>query len=175
MNRHPVTRATHLVVRFFSSLRQAGISPQDETWATEQLLAPERELWFAMSEADRRHGVAVAKRVAAALGPQVTRPVVAAALLHDVGKTVSGLGTSGRVLATLAIAVAGRTRAESWNRGLRRRIALYSRHPELGADLLAGAGSDPLPIAWAREDHRPEEAWSIPEDIARVLHAADQE
>jgi len=165
----------HLVKRFFSSLRRTGPNRADETWAAEQLLPLERELWSGMSEADRRHGVAVAKRVAAALGPQATRALLAAALLHDVGKCVSRFGTFGRVIATLSIAGAGRARAESWNKGFKRRIALYSRHPELGADLLSGAGSDPITIAWAREHHRPEGAWSVPLEIARALRAADQE
>ena len=33
----------------------------------------------------------------------------------------------------------------------------YLRHPELGADLLELAGSDPLTVAWAREHHLPAE------------------
>jgi hypothetical protein len=164
----------HLVARFFSSLHRTGPSHEDERWAAEQLLDLERELWASMSNADRRHGVAVARRVVAALGPQVTRPALAAALLHDVGKTTAGLGTFGRVVATLAIAAAGRRRAETWNKGFRRRIALYSRHAELGADLLAVAESDPLTIAWAREHHRPTTAWTVPVEIGSVLRDADE-
>ena len=127
-----------------------------------------------MSKADRRHSVTVAWKVTSALGSQATRPVVAAALLHDVGKTVSVLGTLGRFVATLAIAGAGRTRAETWNKGFRRRIALYARHSELGAEMLRTAGSEPLTIAWAREHHWPEAAWSIPSQLGRALRAADE-
>lgn len=168
------SQALHLGARFFSSLKPKGPCHEDETWASAQLLELERELWVSMSNVDRRHGVAVARRVVAALGPKVTRPVLAAALLHDVGKTTAGLGTFGRVVATLAIAAAGRRRAETWNKGFRRRIALYSRHTELGADLLAVAESDPLTVAWAREHHRPEEACSVPVEIGRVLRDADE-
>src|SRR5829696_3203336 len=121
MSEASLTGVAHLVKRFFSSLRRTGSNRADETWAAEQLLPPERELWSGMSEAVRLHGVAVAKRVAAALGPHVTRPVLAAALLHDVGKRVSGFGTFGRVIATLSITLAGRARAESWNKGFKRR------------------------------------------------------
>lgn len=134
--------AVHVVTRFFSSLPRTGPRHEDETWAAEKLLVLERELWASMSNADRRHGVAVARRVLAAIGPQVTRPVLAAALLHDVGKTTAGLGTFGRVVATLVITAAGRRRVETWNKGFRRCIALYSRHAEIGADLLAVAESD---------------------------------
>jgi hypothetical protein len=90
----------HLVKRFFGSLVPVGLSGVDATWAEEQLLPAEVDLWKRMSRADRRHAVGVARRVERALGAEASRPVVAAALLHDCGKTVSGLGTYGRVIAT---------------------------------------------------------------------------
>jgi hypothetical protein len=154
---HPL----HLARRFFRSVHPKGPSATDETWATDQLLPAERDLWSVMSGPDRRHGLIVAKQVAVTLGRQGTRPVIAAALLHDVGKTVSGFGLFGRVIATLIIAVVGRARAATWTRGFKRRVAFYARHPELGADMLAGIGSDPTTIAWAREHHSPEAAWSV--------------
>lgn len=128
-----------------------------------------------MSDADRHHAVLVAQQVAAILGQQGTRPVLSAALLHDVGKTVSGLSLYGRVIATLFIAIVGRARAATWTRGFKRRVALYARHPDLGAGMLTRAGSDPLIIAWAREHHSPETAWTVPVAVGRVLRAADQE
>jgi hypothetical protein len=129
-----------------------------------------------MSDSDRRHAISAARRVSAALGSHADRPVLAAALLHDVGKTASGLGTFGRLVATLAGLVA-RDRAQAWSSatGIKRRIALYLSHPELGAGQLAEAGSDPLTVAWAREHHRPESAWSVPVAVGRALRAADQE
>jgi hypothetical protein len=130
-----------------------------------------------MSNADRRHAAGVARRVEASLGIPVERPVLAAALLHDSGKVVSGLGTYRRVLATLAAAVAGRDMAGPWSerRGFTRRVGLYLRHPELGADLLAIAGSDALTVAWAREHHLPAAEWSVPSDIGAALKAADDD
>ena len=101
--------------------------------------------------------------------------MLSAALLHDVGKTVSGLSLYGRVVATLIIAIVGRARAATWTRGFKRQVALYARHPELGADMLARTGSDPLTVAWAREHHSPETAWTVPVEVGRVLRAADQE
>ena len=101
-----------------------------------------------MAGPDRRHAHGVARRVERALGDEATRPVLAAALLHDVGKTDSGLGTYGRVVATLSAKVAGRDMAAwSADRGFTRRVGLYLLHPELGADLLRLAGSDPLTVA----------------------------
>jgi hypothetical protein len=130
-----------------------------------------------MPHADRRHAVGVARRVDAALGPEATRPVLAAALLHDVGKSASGLRTYGRVVATLSIEAVGRDVARVWTdrRGFTRKVGLYVQHPEIGADMLAMAGSDPLTVAWAREHHARPEAGEVPSAIADALAAADDD
>jgi hypothetical protein len=167
--------AAHLAKRFFGSLWPGGLSGEDAAWAAEQLLPAERKLWSSMSDADQRHGVGVARRVAATLGSHVGRPVLAAALLHDVGKTASGLGTIGRTMATLVGLVSpGHVQVWRASVGVRRRIALYLCHPELGASQLARAGSDPLTVAWACEHHMPESAWSVPWEVGNALRAADQ-
>jgi hypothetical protein len=137
----------------------------------------EHRLWRRMSKADRRHAIGVARRVEQTLGLEATKPVLAAALLHDVGKVTAGLGTYGRVVATIAGAAAGHTMAAAWTegRGFTRKVGLYLRHPSLGADMLALAGSDPLTVTWAREHHLPEDEWSLPPAIANVLKAADDD
>src|SRR5215207_7975845 len=126
MNPAFLTHAAHLARRFFGSLGWRSHSREDEAWAAQHLLVAEQKLWFSMSESDRRHAISVARRVSTALGACADRPVLAAALLHDVGKTASGLGTFGRTVATLVGLVDGR-RAQAWNSsaGVRRRIALY--------------------------------------------------
>jgi hypothetical protein len=130
-----------------------------------------------MSGPDRRHAAVVARRVEAALGDDATRPILAAALLHDVGKIESGLGTYGRVIATLSVSLAGTSAAKDWTRadGFTRRVGLYVLHPQLGGDHLGMAGSDPLTEAWAREHHLPEDQWTIDVEIGRVLKAADDD
>jgi hypothetical protein len=102
---------------------------------------------------------------------------VAAALTHDVGKTVAGLGTYGRVVATLSEAVGGASMARVWaeRSGMTRKVGLYLQYPTLGADLLAVAGSDERVVAWAREHHEPEEAWTVPLDAGRLLRDADDD
>jgi hypothetical protein len=140
-------------------------------WVGEQLLPAERELWSAMSGPDRRHSAAVARRVEAALGPEATRPVLAAALLHDSGKVESGLRTFGRVVATVTASLVGHDRAAAWDSAIGR----YLRHDELGALRLEQAGSDPLTVAWTREHHRPEPTWSLEPRIASALKAADDD
>jgi hypothetical protein len=168
---------SHLSRRFFTSLRPGGPSSTDRDWVAAQLTDPELELWERMSGPDRRHSVEVARRVERSLGNEARLEVLAAALLHDVGKSVAGLRTYGRVIATLSAAVTGHHMAYRWSesRGFVRRVGLYLRHPELGGDLLELAGSHPLTVAWAREHHHPDDQWSIPRPIADALHAADDD
>ncbi len=172
-----MTTAAHLVRRFLGSLRPGGPAPTDAAWAETNLLDGERALWRRMSGPDRRHAAGVARRVERTLGPAATRPVVAAALLHDVGKIDSGLGTYGRVVATLSAAVAGREHAAAWQqrRGFTRKVGLYVQHDRIGADLLALAGSDAVTVAWAREHHLPPERWTLPAEVAHALKAADDD
>ena len=170
---------THLPRRFFGSLRPGGPAAADTTWAESQLLDDEVTLWRSMSAADRRHAAGVARRVEVALGDEASRPVLAAALLHDVGKTESGLSTYGRVIATISGGVVGRdpeiVRAWTRTRGFTRRVGLYLQHPRIGGDLLAMAGSDPLTVSWAREHHLPEDQWTIDPHIGEVLKTADDD
>jgi hypothetical protein len=169
------------------SLRPGGPSSADEDWVAGLLGGGELDLWRQMSGADRRHAVAVARRVESVLGGSEgpmdevvagsgAGPVMAAALLHDVGKVRSGLGTFGRVAATvLGVAVPGRAKGWPDRGGFRGRVGLYLRHPEEGAALLSGSGSDPLTVAWALEHHRQPDRWSVDRRHADVLHAADDD
>jgi hypothetical protein len=158
----------HLVRRFVGSLLPGEPPPSDRAWVANTLSEDEMVLWGRMSAADRRHAVGVARRTRERLGEQgATRPVLAAALLHDVGKVVCGLGTFGRVMATIA-AMTGSSRLPA-------RIRRYLAHDRLGGDLLEQAGSHPLTVAWAREHHRPPERWSVPVATGRALKVADDD
>lgn len=168
--------AAHLVKRFAGSV-PVGPHKGEEAWARQQLLPGEVDVWKRMSRADRRHAAGVARRVERALGTEATRPVLAAALLHDCGKVVSGLGTYGRVIATLSTKAAGRDVAMAWSEtsGFTRRVGLYAEHPRLGADLLGMAGSAPLTVAWVAEHHLPPEDWTVPTELGEALKAADDD
>lgn len=169
--------ASHLVRRFVGSLRPGGPPRAEEAWVQGLLLPREHDLWRRMSGPDRRHAVGVARRVERALGIEATRPVLAAALLHDVGKIESGLGTYGRVIATLSAKAAGPEMASTWRkqRGFARKVGLYLHHDRLGGDLLELAGSDPLTVAWTREHHQPEATWTVDRSLADALKAADDD
>lgn len=167
----------HLTGRFFATLWPFGPKRSDDEWARSHLLDAEIDLWVQMWRPDRRHAVRVARAVVDELEDRATRPVVAAALLHDVGKLDARLHTYGRVAATLSGKVVRHDEdvIRDWirTRGITRRIGLYLVHPRLGGDMLALAGSDPFTVAWAREHHLPEDEWSVPADIGRALRAAD--
>lgn len=191
----------HLARRFFGALSPAGPPPADESWATGLLLPGERQLWRAMSGPDRRHAVRVARDTLRLLddgGPPPGRAVMAAALLHDVGKVVSGLGTLARAAVTAVALVVGRSRlagqpgqpdqpdqpdqlSEAGPFGAdtpgrltwRRRVECYFRHDRIGADLLRRAGSDQVTVAWAEEHHLPSDRWTVDRRLADALKAAD--
>lgn len=167
----------HLTRRFFGSLRPGAPAAREVEWVRGVLSPAEFELWSSMSNPDLRHSVSVAREVQRALGDEATAPVLAAALLHDVGKTVAGLRTYGRVIATLSGRVAGHDMAVAWSetKGFTRRVGLYLNHAALGGDLLGMAGSDPLTEAWAREHHLDPADWTVPTHIGEALKAADDD
>jgi HD domain len=179
-------RPIHWTGRAARSIRPGPPAAPKVEWAGEHLSDRERDLFARMSNPDRRHAIGVAMQVAGQLDePNLEhldldedrrRAVVAAALLHDVGKSAAGLRTYGRVVATLSGAVGGKAWAEHWQdtAGFTRKVGLYLRYPELGAEQLMVAGSDPWVVAWAREHHRPEEEWTLPVEVGRVLVAADR-
>lgn len=123
----------HLGRRFVTSLSSAPPDAADVAWAGEHLAPGERALWDRMSAPDRRHSTEVARRFVARR-PAATRAEVAGALLHDVGKIDAGLGTFGRVAATV---VGPRTA----------RFRRYHDHEAIGARLAAAAGADPVTVA----------------------------
>ena len=126
----------HLVRRFRGSLSKAPPSAEDEAWAMTWLSSAEAHLWSRMPAMDRRHSVEIARRFQERR-PAATREEMAAALLHDVGKLRSGLGTTGRVIATI---VGPRT-----TRGRE-----YHDHEAIGADMAAAIGAAPATVALIR-------------------------
>ena len=145
----------HLVRRFAGSLSSQPPDPAEEAWAESCLLPSEADLWSTMSNQDRRHAITVARRFEAIRNGAATRAEMAGALLHDVGKVEAGLGTFGRVVATLT--------PPSWRRG---RFDRYQRHEAIGADWCRQAGSDPVTVALvAGEGGEP--------DAREALRAAD--
>ncbi len=179
--------AVHLTRRFFASLRPGGPAEVDRAWVETVLSHSEYELWERLYPPDRRHSAFMARRVQRELGGggfvggaplrEDMRWVLAAALLHDVGKIESGLGTWGRVSATIAAKVLGAEYVAGWigRGGWRGRVGRYLNHPEIGAELLRGARSNPCTVAWASQHHKPSDSWTLPVEIAQILHEFDND
>jgi hypothetical protein len=123
----------HLARRLGSSLSRREPSAADVAWVDSHLLEGERTLWRRMTVADRRHSIIVARRFES-LAVLWSRDEMAGALLHDVGKLDSNLGTLGRVVATIAGPRTARFRR-------------YHDHERIGADMLNAAGSSAITIA----------------------------
>ncbi len=168
----------HRTRRFFAVLFGSGPSSEDLSWAANWLDQREQVLFARMRGSDRTHSIAVARAVEAHAEQSGLEPplwVMAAALLHDVGKSVVGLGAYGRAVATLSGWLGGVDMAEQWadTTGFTRKVGLYLQYPRLGGDLLAVAGSDERVVAWTREHHMPAEDWTVPAQWARILADAD--
>jgi hypothetical protein len=128
-----VSGVGHLARRFVRSLSPAEPPADEAAWATGHLSPGERALWQSMAVADRRHSIEVARRFVARR-PAAPREEVAGALLHDVGKVEAGLGTFGRVVATVVGPRTPRSRR-------------YHEHEAIGARLATAAGSSPATVA----------------------------
>jgi hypothetical protein len=172
----------HLSGRFLGALRPGGPPPADVEWARTQLGPAAFALWARQPGHDRRHSMAVARGVQARLAgtPYADDPRWSAcALLHDIGKLDARLGISGRVVATTAGAVAGHDMADAWStrRGFTRRVGLYLRHPELGADRIRIVGGPEEAARWAAAHHGgvAADGLGIPETVVAALDACDND
>ncbi len=125
-----MTQLGHLARRFVTSLSRREPSADEASWAESHLLESELVLWRRMSAADRRHAITVARRFESLGGPW-SRDEVAGALLHDIGKLDSCLGTVTRVVATIVGPRPARFRR-------------YHDHERIGAEMLTAAGSSEL-------------------------------
>lgn len=160
----------HLAQRTLWSLKKPVPDPDGEVWLIAQLNERERMLYRSMAAVDRAHAINCARAVED-LGVEA----IVASAMHDVGKTEAGLGTPGRVGATLAgLLFAPRARSWEGTRGVRGQIARYLDHAERGAKILADAGSSALAIAWAREHHLSPDECTITPATAERLRLADE-
>lgn len=114
----------HLVKRAVTSLSNEPLSGADVERAERLLLPQEFELWWSMPPRDQRHSLQVYERFMR-LYPPAKRTEQAAALLHDVGKTVSGLGWLMRIVATIV-----------GSRGVA--FAMYHDHENIAVQMLQG-------------------------------------
>lgn len=159
------SQLTHLARRFVHGFEVSPPGAEDEAWVASRLAPAELALWRAQAPTDRRHSLAVARLVADRSGSETPTWVVAAALLHDVGKADAPLGPCGRALATV-LELAGIRRAPG-------SVGRYLTYQGQGAEMLRAVGADERVAAWARDHHRAERSWDVPLHWGRVLRTAD--
>jgi hypothetical protein len=175
-------RLAHLSRRFVGALSRKPPPDAEREWAAAVLGPLPYEHCARMPNHDQRHSLGVARGVEEQLAGTEhagDQRWMVAALLHDVGKLDARLGVYGRVVATVSAAVAGRDMADAWSErsGFTRRVGLYLRHPELGADRIRLAGGPEEAARWAAAHHTPD-AWpstGIPEPVVAALVAADDD
>jgi hypothetical protein len=176
-------RVAHLATRYVQSVRARPLDPATRRWVADALEPAELGVWETLTPADQAEGVAVARRLDAALAG--TSDVFdsrwrAAALLHDAGKQTSGFETVGRTIVTVVAVVVGTARMRGWvdaRHPRQARMGRYVAHDDLGAALLRDAGARPEVAAWAGAHHRPPRwaATTIPPAVCWALAAADGE
>lgn len=131
------------VARLARSVSSRQARPQDD-WAARFLRDGEWRVFLGMDPRDREHAVRVAGKLLAER-PGAHEELVAAALLHDCGKSVRRYRLWERVLAGL-IPYRAAPRVP-WGAA-----RVRARHPELGARLVREAGGRER-VAWLIERH----------------------
>ncbi|MGC9356456.1 MAG: HD domain-containing protein [Anaerolineae bacterium] len=149
----------------------ASLSQPDVAYAKKHLAPPRVSLFLSMPRAEQHHGIAIAR----ALEMQGYRSphLLAAALLHDVGKTRAPLRIWDRVLVVLGEHFFPE-RAEAWSRGeprgLRRGFVVRRKHPAWGADLTEETGASPRTVHLIRNHHLPPKD----DEELKALQAVDE-
>jgi len=140
----------HLMARFREMGEPVASEVEDDVFAARVLTPAEIALWREMDAHDRRHSVTVARRFVAVM-PSALREEVAAALLHDVGKSVVRLGRIGRAVATIL--------------PLTPAMRSYRDHERIGAELLRAGGVSERVVELVARD--------VDDEVARALRCAD--
>ena len=146
----------HLARRFFGYVTANPPTVGELATVRDQLTEDLYALFITMNPEDQRHAIEVASRID-------DDALMEAALLHDVGKSVSEIGAIGRSCATIAGALSLPV-SGSWRS--------YLDHGEVGASMLEDAGAGPVSVAFARFHPGPPPEGISPEQW-RILEDAD--
>lgn len=169
----PRSHLLHLASRFVFTLRVITPGQDEVNWVRQQLSDREFELWIRMSSADQAHSISVAKRAFEELPED--KVILAAGLLHDVGKVVAESGMITRVIAAVAKPLVTPERIE-W---LAVRVSFFANlqsfldYQRIGSELLQAAGSDEFVVRWAAEHHLEKDKWTVDMGRGEVLVRAD--
>jgi hypothetical protein len=169
-----VKTACYRVGQFFRALT-ARVSDGEVERATRALTPEARALFRRQTIQDQRHALAVYRtlRQAGHTNPHL----LAAALLHDVGKAAARLSSIHRSIIVLLgrfvpglLARLSRGELCFWNRP----FVVHARHPQIGARWAEEAGCSPLAVALIRRhEEKPTVARTEKDRLLAVLQAVD--
>ncbi|WP_345462625.1 HDIG domain-containing metalloprotein [Deinococcus carri] len=134
------------VRRLARSLRARDAHP-DDAWAISLLTPAEAHVYLGMDPRDREHACRVTRHLLRD-HPAAAPEVVAAALLHDCGKSIRPYHVAERVLVGLVPNRLTRLLPVG-------ALSVRAYHPELGAELLARAGARPQVARLVARHHHP--------------------
>ncbi len=135
--------------RLLQGLRALGtwLRPVDDALAQTVLAPPLFDLYQRMRRSERQHSLRVLHMLLDA--GQTDPDLLAAALLHDVGKIRTRFFLPEKVLVVLVKAISPNT-YRRWGSGSaggwRRPFAVSVQHPAWGAEMVAAAGGSPLAV-----------------------------
>ena len=134
----------------------ARVSSEELREADEMLPPGARELFRKMSVPDQRHSLNVMRTLRRA--GHTEADLLAAALLHDVGKSAARIHSWHRAIIVLSKRFAPSLLAwlaHGEPRGWRRPFVIHRQHMEIGAQWAAQAGCSPLTVSLIRRHQEP--------------------
>jgi predicted HD phosphohydrolase len=142
------------------------------------LALAQEQLFRRMQNSEQNHAYQILKRLE--IAGQTDPDLLAAALLHDVGKILYPLSTIDRVMIVMGKHFFRRA-AQRWGEGtpsgMRRPFVVAERHAEWGADLAAQADATSRTVELIRRHQEPllPTPFSQTERLLAALQAADDE
>ena len=167
-----LSRLAYRTRQFWNAL--FGSRKQVETEVLLPHLTPSQMVLFRrMQPSEQAHAYQILERLKTA--GQTDPDLLAAALLHDVGKVLVPLSIFDRVVIVLGKRFF-RRRVMRWSEGtpsrLRRPFVVAAHHPAWGADLAEQAGASPRTVDLIR---RHQDDPSVDNPLLAALQAADDE
>lgn len=155
--RHPLYR----IGQFLQALTARPLTGSEWKEISPILSSAQQALFRRMPTNDQRHSFQVMRFLVRA--QEENHDLLAAALLHDVGKSRYPLRLWERPIVVLArlyrpiIASRWGGQVSGVNKGWKRPFVIYEQHPEWGAEMAASAGCSPLTVWLIRYHQEPAE------------------